>query len=171
MAEKEKAETAQPADLGQLARLVRSPDAESLVAPLAAENRASGAKKEWQPPTCERVSPPEDPPIRTIGMPLFELPPCSNCEKFLAPVFRVLDLRFGAVNAREVAGLALAFNFPLRLAEVFASRDSVEITDDPRLADRLYLCQECFTSDLNLAVLIERVQHREARRARAAGDR
>lgn len=76
----------------------------------------------------------------------------------------VIDSR----GALQVAGIALGFGFPIKLAEVFASeRDPVRITDDPRIDDRVFLCMPCF-SETDLPLLMEKI-HQQRERKRAAG--
>lgn len=127
------------------------------------------------PDVTPRVPDPEDldlkeHPIKTVGRPLSELPRCSVCDKYVGSIFRVVDLHMGLVDqkaARQVAGIAFGFGFPLPLAEMFSSHgDAVRITDDPRIDDRGYLCLDCFAAS-DLPLLQEKI-HRAIDRAKAA---
>lgn len=127
------------------------------------------------PDVTPRVPDPEDldlkeHPIKTVGRPLSELPRCSVCDKYVGSIFRVVDLHMGLVDqkaARQVAGIAFGFGLPLPLAELFSSHgDAVRITDDPRIDDRGYLCNDCFAAS-DLPLLQEKI-HRAIDRAKAA---
>lgn len=130
--------------------------------PVTVEPYAAGEKRDA--PAQRTVGDLNDPPIRTTGMPLSELPKCLLCAKHVGSVFRVVDFRMGVVNqraARQVAGISFGFGFPLKLAEVFSSYDdAVRITSDPRIDERAFLCMECFMGT-DLPVLMEKISQRK----------
>lgn len=147
-------------------RLFTPPQLEELTRHEAAERIATftGEEKRGVPATKTVGDLANDPPIRTTGMPLSELPKCSLCAKHVGSIFRVVDFRMGVVDqraARQVAGLSLGFGFPLKLAEVFSSYDdAVRITSDPRIDERAFLCMDCFMGT-DLPMLMEKIRQRK----------
>lgn len=114
------------------------------------------------------------PDPKTSGMRLTELEPCSFCGEFVGHIFRLLDVRFAVLGrgAREVAGLAAGFGFPLAIAEALAPRseEAIVIGEDPEIVTRLFCCSECFMGPLDVAVALERIHAlREKAAARKAG--
>ena len=98
-------------------------------------------------------------------MKVSELRPCDNCGGKIAPVFTVVRFSQALINAEAVnqfigihrffggrAGPALVANFAP------ASDDAALIfgDKDKALETELLICQDCFTGEINLAMLMER---------------
>jgi len=95
-------------------------------------------------------------------MKLSELRPCDSCGGPLkGGVFRIVETRFAAVNAREANGtLALTQYFgggggAFALAEVMSpTPDAVKVT--PKVLEKFFLCMECWCKPVCLAELAEK---------------
>ena len=90
-----------------------------------------------------------------------ELRPCDNCgNPHRSGIVKVVDVNVAIANnqaIRERAGLSIMLGSSM-LAEVMSSHQSVmRLNTDPELKTRLYLCNECFCGDLNLAMLSEKI--------------
>lgn len=94
-----------------------------------------------------------------------ELRPCANCKGPIAPAFYVVRFSQALINAEAVnefmgmhrffsgrAGPALIENFAP------ASNDAALVfgDKDPNLQTEIFICQGCFTDNINLAMLMER---------------
>ncbi len=100
-------------------------------------------------------------------MKLSQIRPCDNCGgAFKGGVFNVVrtSLAFVSPNAaKQVLGLNQYFGGALGLAESMAPEpDAVKIAmdEDRTLMTEILICQECFTSELNYAILAEKVNDR-----------
>lgn len=91
-----------------------------------------------------------------------DLTPCSNCDKpFTHPLLHIVDINLGIVDQRAVrerVGLTTMLG-SAEIARVMGAYGDgvVRINTDERLKTRLLLCVECFSSDLNLAVIREKL--------------
>ena len=100
-------------------------------------------------------------------MKLSNLRPCDNCGgAFKGGIFNVVRTSLAFVSpkaANQVLGLNQYFGGALGLAEAMAPEpDAVKIAmdEDKTLMTEILLCQECFMSDLNYAILAEKVNDR-----------
>ncbi len=94
-------------------------------------------------------------------MKLSQLKPCASCGGKIAPVFYVVRVSLAIVTpaANTTLGLNQMFRGNLALAEVFTSEPhpvKVAGDEDPNLMTELLLCQDCYMSEVNLAVLAEK---------------
>lgn len=96
-------------------------------------------------------------------MKLSELRPCDKCGGKIAPVFYVVRVSLAIVTpaANTTLGLNQMFRGNLALAEVFTSEPhpvKVAGDEDPNLMTELFLCQNCYVGEVNLAMLAEKVE-------------
>lgn len=98
-------------------------------------------------------------------MKVSELRPCDNCGGPIAPAFTVVRFSQALINAdavNEFMGMHRFFGGRAHpaLVENFApaSRDAALIfgDKDKLLETELLICQDCFTGEINLAMLMER---------------
>ena len=96
-------------------------------------------------------------------MKLSQVRPCDNCGKPIAPIFYVIRTSIAVFNANatnEMLGLARMFHGSLALAETLGSQPeavTVGSDQDHHLQDEIFLCQDCYVSNVNIAVLVEKV--------------
>lgn len=96
-------------------------------------------------------------------MKLSNLRPCDNCGGKIAPLFYVVRTSIAVINpdaANETLGLTQMFRGSLSLAEAFSSKpDAVKIGGDENkeLMSEIFLCQNCYFGDVNVAVLVEKI--------------
>ena len=100
-------------------------------------------------------------------MKLSNLRPCDNCGgSFKGGIFNVVRMSLAFVSPRaanQVLGLSQMFGGALGLAEAMSPEpEAVKIgmDEDKTLMTEMLLCQECFMSNLNYAVLAEKVNDR-----------
>lgn len=109
--------------------------------------------------------------VRTSGMKLSELRPCSFCGGKIAPLFYVLEMKFalvGAGAANRVFGLAAILGGlsaqALRIAEAMSpdADTAVVVSEEPGTNHKLFLCQNCFMDGpIDLARAVERLRESE----------
>ena len=105
--------------------------------------------------------------IKKFGIKLSEIRPCDNCSGPLAPLFSVVNIRmavFNRQNINSVLGTSQIFGHrSLALAEAMApgADDAIEVLDEPDSVTRIFLCQKCYTEDINIAVIGERLATRK----------
>ena len=101
---------------------------------------------------------------------LSEIRPCDFCGGQLrGGVFRSLIVGYGAVNpqkANQVLGLTQMFQGHIGLAEMFAphAEEVITITDReefPELSTLLFVCTECFSRPLEVAIALERMREHD----------
>jgi|HubBroStandDraft_2_1064218.scaffolds.fasta_scaffold281700_3 hypothetical protein len=105
--------------------------------------------------------------LKTTGLKLSELEPCNFCDGPLRSVFRVIEVKHAAVNARnanQTLAMASGFGFGLALAEVFSTGPGAEVLENAEAVTRLFCCQDCLCGDVNIAVACERVNERRAKK-------
>jgi hypothetical protein len=98
-------------------------------------------------------------------MKVSELRPCDNCAKAIAPAFYVVRFSQALINAQAVnefmgmhqffggrASAALVENF----APASADAALVLGDKDKDLETELFICQDCFCGEIDLAMLMER---------------
>lgn len=97
-------------------------------------------------------------------MKLSNLRPCDNCGgAFKGGIFNVVRTSLAFVSpkaANQVLGLSQVFGGALALAEVMSPEPNavkIGMDEDKALMTEILLCQECFISELNYAVLAEKV--------------
>lgn len=103
-------------------------------------------------------------------MKVSELRPCDHCGGPIAPAFYVVRFSQALIRAQAVnefmgmhqffggrAGPALVENF----APASSDAALVFMDKDKQFQTELFLCQDCFTGDINLAMLMERRGQRE----------
>lgn len=101
-------------------------------------------------------------------MKLSELRPCDHCGGPVIPIFYVVKASIAVFNANatnENLGLMRMLGGSLSLAEVMSSEpEAVKIggEEDKQLWTEIILCQNCYCSDMNLAVLAEQISARNA---------
>lgn len=93
-------------------------------------------------------------------MKLSELRPCDKCGGKIAPVFYVVRVSLAVVTpaANTTLGLNQMFHGNLALAEVFTSEPhpvKVAGDEDLNLMTELFICQNCYVGEVNLAMLAE----------------
>lgn len=101
-------------------------------------------------------------------MKLSDLRPCDNCgSAFKGGIFHVVRESLAIVNlnrAQQFIGMTQFFNGSQALASVFTdSADAVTVAGDKdkQLTTEVFLCQDCFMTPLNMAILFEKVARRE----------
>jgi len=96
-------------------------------------------------------------------MKLSQIRPCDHCCGAIVPIFFVVWTSFAVFNAdatNEMLGLARMFQGSLALAEVMGSLpEAVKIggEENKELWVEVYLCQNCYIGDVNLALLAEKI--------------
>jgi len=96
-------------------------------------------------------------------MKLSELRPCDNCGGPIVPIFYVVRSSIAVFNAdatNQNLGLMKMFRGSLALAETMSSQpEIVKIggDEDKQLWVEIYLCQNCYIGDVNLALLAEKI--------------
>ena len=96
-------------------------------------------------------------------MRLSEIRPCDNCGKPIAPIFYVVRTSIAVFNTNatnEILGLARMIGGSIALAEAMGSQlEAVKIggETDSHLWDEIFLCNDCHVSNVNLAVLAEKI--------------
>ena len=96
-------------------------------------------------------------------MKLSEIRPCDNCGGVIVPIFYVVRTSIAVFNAdatNEMLGLARMFRGSLALAETMGSQpEAVKIggEENKELWVEIYLCQDCYVRNVNLAVLAEKI--------------
>ncbi|MBP8055166.1 MAG: hypothetical protein KA314_04960 [Chloroflexi bacterium] len=94
-------------------------------------------------------------------MKLSELRPCDQCRGKLAPIFYVVRVSLAVIKAdaaNATLGLMQMFRGNLGLAEAFSPQPNaitVAGDEEPKLWTELFLCQDCYVGEVNLAMLAE----------------
>lgn len=119
-----------------------------------------------------------DEKIKTSGLKLSELEPCSFCEGSIAPLFYVLDIKFGLFGRGTNQVLAMSNFFgggagALQIAEAMSpgANEAVLVAEDVKqLGIRLFICQKCFLEEeVGLARAVERTRYMREAAARRKG--
>lgn len=112
-------------------------------------------------------------------MKLSDLRPCDNCGGAIAPIFNIVKTSIAVINtgsANKTLGLAQYFgegSAGLALAEVMGDQsDAVKIGSEhaKELETEIFLCQECHMTEINLAVIVEKIAARNTPTEEAAED-
>ena len=101
---------------------------------------------------------------KTFGLKLSEVRCCDNCGKQIAPFFQHIQIRkamFNPANVNGVLGLMHIWGNNARalgLAEtmVAGADEAVEVLDEPEATITLFICNECFLQEINLAAIEEK---------------
>lgn len=103
-------------------------------------------------------------------MKLSEIRPCDNCGGQIVPIFYVVRTSIAVFNAdatNQNLGLMRMLRDSLPLAEAFSSEpDAIKIggEEDKQLWVDIILCQDCYVSDVNLALLAEKIANIQSRK-------
>jgi hypothetical protein len=95
---------------------------------------------------------------------LSELRPCDKCGGKIAPIFYVVRFSIAVFDQRKMntnLGLTQMFQGSVRLAEVFSPDPEVGVVAMDSQATKLlmtelFICNDCYSADLNLGVLAEK---------------
>lgn len=107
--------------------------------------------------------------VRTSGMRLSDLRPCSFCGGKIAPLFYLLEMKFAVVGAgaNRVLGLTAVLGGlsaqSLRVAEAMSpdTDTAIVVSEEPGTNHKFFLCQECSMKPIDLALAIERKRDEE----------
>jgi hypothetical protein len=118
--------------------------------------------------------------LKTSGIKLSELEPCSFCDGPLGTVFRIVEVKHAIVNlknANQTLALAQGFGLGLQLAEVMGAGGDrgVEVLENEEAVTRLFCCQDCLCGikkglsqrlvpTCSIAEACERVNERRAKK-------
>lgn len=112
--------------------------------------------------------------MKTSGIKLSEIRPCDGCGGKIAPIFNVVTVKMAAFNLRNVNSVLgtsqILGHRSLAIAEALAAGadNAIEVLEDENATTRLFLCQNCCSSEQNLAALAEKRYDATERRDREA---